>query len=230
MRQIYEVLSVDGIWVFEQSYMPSMLSSNAYDTVCHEHLEFYGLKQIKWMTERVGFKIIAIDFNKVNGGSFIVTVAKTESLYPEAKADADQTLEKEQLMGLCTQRPYQNFNQQIFSHRDQLVRTLNEIKASGKKILGYGASTKGNVILQFCHLTIENIPFIADVNTDKIGCFTPGTHIPIISETDANAMRPDYYIVFPWHFRDNILKREKEYLKRGGRFLFPLPTLEVVKD
>jgi len=229
MREVYNILSDDGIWVFEQSYMPAMLESHAYDTICHEHLEFYGLKQIKWMADRVGFKIIAIEFNKVNGGSFLVAAAKKDSPYPEAERDIYTILEKERLLGLSTEKPYQIFNDYIFSHRDQLINILKELKDSGKTVLGYGASTKGNVLLQFCRLTTDDIPFIADVNTDKIGCYTPGTHIPIISETEAGDMQPDYYIVFPWHFRENILEREKEYLEKGGQFLFPLPMIEIVK-
>ena len=106
----------------------------------------------------------------------------------------------------------------------ELIFSLN---ADGKKIIGYGASTKGNVILQFCGFTANEIPYIADVNEDKFGCFTPGTHIPIISEKEAKAMEPDYYFVLPWHFKHNILDREKEYRASGGKFIFPLPYIEI---
>jgi hypothetical protein len=228
MRQIHEVLADDGIWVFEQSYMPVMLDRNAYDTICHEHLEYYGLRQIKWMTDRVGFKIVDVEFNDVNGGSFSVMVAKSGSRYPGADSQVDAVLRKEQEAGLASLRPYEAFKGSVDRHRGELLRFLGAVRAEGKKLLGYGASTKGNVILQFCGVTREDMPFIAEVNKDKFGCFTPGTRIPIISEEQARAMHPDFFLVLPWHFRDTIIGREQSYLAQGGKLVFPLPRIDVV--
>lgn len=131
-------------------------------------------------------------------------------------------------MGLNTPRPYRDFEERVFRHRDDLTRLIRAINADKKKILGYGASTKGNVMLQFCGLTANQIPAIADVNPEKFGRCTPGTHIPIISEEEAKAMKPDYFLVLPWHFKDGILRREKEFLRAGGRFIFPFPEIEIV--
>jgi hypothetical protein len=220
MHQIREVLADDGIWLFEQSYMPTMLDMTAYDTICHEHLEYYGLAQIKWMTDRAGLKIVDVWLNDVNGGSFAVMVAKAETHYPEATAAVDA-------MGLHTPAPYGEFKTRIFEHRDQLIGFVHEAKRAGKLMLGYGASTKGNVILQFCNLTATDIPSIAEVNEDKFGCFTPGTRIPIISEREARALKPDYFLVLPWHFRQTIIDREQDYLSSGGQLVFPLPTIEA---
>jgi len=228
MRQIHSVLDDNGIWVFEQSYMPTMLEMNAYDTICHEHLEYYGLKQIKWMADRVGFKIIDVELNSVNGGSFSLMVSKTGAPYREATTLVETILRKEADMELHKLKPYEEFKQRIVDHRDQLVRFIQQAKSEHKKILGYGASTKGNVILQFCGMTDKDIPFIAEVNKDKFGCFTPGTLIPIISEAEARAMRPDYFMVLPWHFKDTIIIREADYLRSGGKMFFPLPELEVI--
>lgn len=227
MRQIHEVLADDGVWVFEQSYMPTMLDVNAYDTVCHEHLEYYGLKQIKWMTDQVGFKIIDVELNAINGGSFSVTVAKTSAPFEESAAVA-AILADEQRRRLDTPVPYEQFKRGVFHHRDQLKAFFATTRAAGQTILGYGASTKGNVILQFCQLTRSDIPCIAEVNSDKFGCFTPGTLIPIVSETAARAMKPDYFMVLPWHFKDNITARESTYLASGGKLFFPLPELTTV--
>ncbi len=105
---------------------------------------------------------------------------------------------------------------------------IDALVADGKKIFGYGASTKGNVLLQFCGLTTKQIPYIAEVNEQKFGSFTPGTNIPIISEKEAHAMKPDYFFVLPWHFKASILEREKEYIEQGGKFIFPLPEIEIV--
>jgi hypothetical protein len=207
--------------------MPTMLEMNAYDTICHEHLEYYGLAQIKWMTDRVGLKIIDVELNRVNGGSFAVIVAKSDSAYPEATARVQSLLDTEAKLGLGTLEPYRAFNARIFEHRDSLLAFLERAKADGRTVLGYGASTKGNVILQFCKLSAADLPAIAEVNEDKFGCFTPGTLIPIISESDARAQRPDYFLVFPWHFRDTIIEREQRYLSAGGKLIFPLPRIEA---
>jgi len=228
MRQIHEVLADDGVWVFEQSYMPTMLEMNAYDTICHEHLEYYGLKQIKWMADQVGFKIIDVELNNVNGGSFSLMVAKKAAPYREASTLVDTILRKESDMGLHTLRPYEAFKLRVIEHRDQLVQFMERARKEKKVVLGYGASTKGNVILQFCNITASDVPFIAEVNKDKFGCFTPGTLIPIISETEARAMKPDYFMVLPWHFKDNIVAKEADYLRAGGKMFFPLPELEAI--
>ena len=131
-------------------------------------------------------------------------------------------------MGINTPRPYRDFEERVFRHREDLTRLIQALNADGKKILGYGASTKGNVVLQFCGLTAKDIPAIAEVNPEKFGHVTPGSHIPIISEAEAKAMKPDYFLVLPWHFKDGILRREKEYLSSGGRFIFPFPEIEIV--
>ena len=228
MRQVHQVLAEDGVWVFEQSYMPAMLEANAYDTVCHEHLEYYSLRQIIWLTDLAGFKIIAVELNETNGGSFCVTAARTEAIFPEAIQAIRQILTRETEMSLSTPAPYQSFAARVFQHHDQLCETLHCIKRSGQTVLGYGASTKGNVLLQFCHLAEGDIPMIAEVNPDKFGCYTPGTLIPIISEVAARAMNPDYFLVLPWHFRSHIVAREQEYLSKGGKLIFPLPKIEIV--
>jgi len=131
-------------------------------------------------------------------------------------------------MGLLTPRPYRQFEEHVFEHRQNLQRLVKSLNADGKKVLGYGASTKGNVLLQFCGFTEKDIPYIAEVNPDKYGCFTPGTLIPIISESEARAMKPDYFLVLPWHFKDAIVAREEEFFQRGGQMIFPLPEIEIV--
>lgn len=228
MRDVYEVLADDGIWIFEQSYMPKMLEMNAYDTICHEHLEYYALKQIKWLTDRAGFIIIDVEFNDINGGSFSIKAAKKNSPFREASSLIDDILGREKRLRLFQLRPYEDFKTAIYKHKDALLKFLRITREEGKLILGYGASTKGNVILQFCDIGESDIPFIAEVNQDKFGCFTPGTKIPIISEQEARAMKPDYFVVLPWHFKSNIIKREHQYLNDGGKLVFPLPRIEVV--
>ena len=228
VEQVASILDDDGIWHFEQSYLPAMLEANAYDTICHEHLEYYGLKQIKWITDRCGLKIVDVELNDTNGGSFAVTVAKNGSRIAENGAAIERILGDEARQELDTLRPYQKFRDRVFAHREKLLSTLESLRGEGATVLGYGASTKGNVILQFCGLTAATIPCIAEVNPDKFGRFTPGTGIPIVSEAEAHALKPDYFLVMPWHFRENLIQRESVFLDRGGRMIFPLPEIEIV--
>jgi hypothetical protein len=228
VRDIEAVLADDGIWHFEQSYMPSMLRTHSYDTICHEHLEFYSFKVVKNMLESCGMRVIDVQMNAINGGSFAVTACKKCAPHRSNLPIIQWMLKQEEDMGLDTPRPYREFEENVFKHRKNLVNLIDSIVGDGKKVFGYGASTKGNVLLQFCGLTSRHIPCIADVNEQKFGSFTPGTHIPIISEKEAHAMKPDYFLVLPWHFKHTILEREKDYLARGGKFIFPLPEIEIV--
>ena len=228
VKDIEAILSDTGIWHFEQSYMPSMLRSNAYDTVCHEHLEFYSFKVIKNLVEDCGLRVIDVQMNSINGGSFAVTACQKNAPYRSNHPVIEWMLRQEDDMRLDTPRPYRNFEEKVFLHRKNLLELVEALISDGKTIFGYGASTKGNVLLQFCGLTSKHIPYIADVNEDKFGCFTPGTHIPIISEKEARALKPDYFLVFPWHFKHSILERECEFMENGGKFIFPLPEIEIV--
>lgn len=228
VRDIEKCLDDQGIWHFEQSYMPSMLRTNSYDTICHEHLEFYSFKVVKNILEDCGLKVLDVQMNSVNGGSFAITAAKHSSKYHSNMPIINWLLNQEEEMGLGTVKPYMEFAERVFRHRKNLTDLIRALVADGKKIFGYGASTKGNVLLQFCGLTEKEIPFIAEVNEEKFGSFTPGTKIPIISEKEAKDMEPDYFLVLPWHFKDNILSREEEYISKGGKFIFPLPEIEII--
>lgn len=225
MRQVFDVLADDGIWVFEQSYMPTMLVTNSYDTVCHEHLEFYALRQIKWMTDRVGFKIVDVEFNDVNGGSFSVTVSKSKGdLTP--LPEIQKILDKEDADGLNTLVPYKEFAERTAESKKDLLKFISAARAEGKSVAVLGASTKGNVLLQYCGLTTMEIEFVGEVNPEKFGCYTPGTWIPIIQEQELLAKKPDYMIVLPWHFKKFFITNKKY---SGMYLVFPLPKVEVVK-
>ncbi|MGA2910176.1 MAG: class I SAM-dependent methyltransferase [Candidatus Microgenomates bacterium] len=228
VQDIEKCLTNDGVWHFEQSYMPSMLRTNAYDTICHEHLEFYSFKVVKNLLESCGMRIVDVQMNSINGGSFAVTACKKKAQYVSNKPVIKWLLEQEKDMGLDTPKPYRDFEEKVFRHRENLGKLINSLVKSGKKIIGYGASTKGNVLLQFCELNSRQIPCIAEVNKEKFGSFTPGTNIPIISEKAAKSKNPDYFFVLPWHFKYNILEREKKFTESGGKFIFPLPEIEII--
>ena len=228
IENINEVLDDDGVWHFEQSYMPSMLRTGSYDTICHEHLEYYSLSVVKNMLELSGLIIIDVKFNDVNGGSFSVTAAKKTSSLKSDNVLISWLLMQEERMGLDTPRPYREFENRVYNHRKNLVDLICSLNADGKLIVGYGASTKGNILLQFCGLSEKEIPFIAEVNQDKFGKMTPGTNIPIISEEEARKMQPDYLFVLPWHFKNGIISKERAFISNGGKFIVPLPEIQII--
>jgi hypothetical protein len=228
VKDIYAVLDDEGVWHFEQSYMPSMIKTNAYDTICHEHLEFYSLKVINELLIKNNFKIVDIEMNAINGGSFAITAAKKSSGYNYNEVLVNWLLSLENEMNLSSIETYQNFARKVFQHKNNLFSLIKSLVGDGKRVIGYGASTKGNVILQYCGFNESLIPAIAEVNPEKFGSFTPGSNIPIISENEAKKMKPDYFLVFPWHFKHNILEREKSFINQGGKFIFPLPEIEIV--
>jgi len=229
VKEVADILDTDGIWHFEQSYMPSMLRMTAYDTICHEHLEYYSLGTIKSLLEDCCLKILDVQINDINGGSFAVTAGhEYTKAFVENKPLIEWLLLQEERMGLFTPKPYRDFEERIFRHKVDLWNLISAIRDDGKTIIGYGASTKGNVLLQFCGFTENEIHFVAEINEDKYNRFTPGSNIPIISEEEARSMDPDYFFVLPWHFKNSILEREQEFIARGGRLIFPLPYIEIV--
>jgi len=231
-RNIKSLLSSDGVWCFEMSYMPEMLRLNSYDTICNEHLEYYSLTVLERVVHEAELRIFDVSFNEINGGSircFATHAGSVRYDKPEKQKTIAQVRADEIALGLDTDVPYLSFQQSIEEHRDRLRSLLIGLKAEGKRIHVYGASTKGNTILQFCGIDQTLIDCAADRNPDKHGAITLGTNIPIVSEADSRAMRPDYYLVLPWHFRTEFLEREREMLDSGVGFIFPLPGIEIVK-
>jgi hypothetical protein len=227
-EEIYEALDKNGVWHFEQSYMPSMIRSYSYDTICHEHLEYYSLKSLKYILDKVGFKIIDLEFNDINGGSFALTVAKEKSKFADYKKITDWLLKKEDLNRYNTLSKQKEFFKDVEKHKILLKNLLLNIKDMKKTVVGYGASTKGNVILQYCGINENLIKCIADVNEFKHYKYTPGSKIKIIPENQARALNPDFFLVLPWHFKSFILNKEKKFIQNGGKFIFPLPEIEIV--
>lgn len=227
VQDIKKILDKDGVWILEQSYMPTMLKNNSFDTICHEHLEYYSLKQIEWMIEKNDMKIINVELNDINGGSFRIYVCHKNSQHKYNIDNINNIFLIEKEMRLDTEIPFKNFRNNIINLRNKLFNLIREEKENGKSIFLYGASTKGNVILQYCGLDNKLITGAADRNPEKWGLLTPGTKIPITSEEEARNEKPDYFLVLPWHFRNEFLERESEYLESGGKFIFPLPEIEI---
>ena len=232
VRAIKTCLAAEGLWIFEMSYMPSMLKLNSYDTICHEHLEYYSLAVLEYILKKADMKMIRVELNDINGGSIRCYATHTTNFHFK-KHEFLQTLVKlrreEFDLALDTDKPYAEFQEKMTQLRDELTTRLKSLKREGKRIHVYGASTKGNTILQWCNIDHSIIDCAADRNPEKHGARTLGTNIPIVSEEESRAMNPDYYLVLPWHFREEFLQREKEALAKGVGMIFPLPKIEVIK-
>jgi len=230
-RGIGDLLAPDGLWVFEMSYMPTMLQMTSYDTICHEHIEYYSLAVIEFILRRAGMKVVNVSQNDINGGSLRVHAShagnfrfKRDEYQQRIKAMRQAEFDLE----LDTDKPYRHFQDRINVHKEELNALLRKLKKDGKHIHIYGASTKGNTILQWCGIDNRIIDCAAERNPDKYGAHTLGTDIPIVSEAESRAMNPDYYLVLPWHFKEEFLEREKETLDRGIGLIFPLPAIDIV--
>ncbi|UJW34317.1 class I SAM-dependent methyltransferase [Saccharothrix sp. AJ9571] len=228
MSDVYDILTDDGVWMIEMSYAVPLLETPVYDAICHEHLEYYFLRQIEWMAERVGLTLATAEVTDVNGGSLCVTLVKNPAKHKIDTPQIERIRQYETSLALDTDAPYDAFTRRVEQHRVDVRSFLDESKAAGKLTLGYGASTKGNVILQHCGVTTDDLPCIGEVSTEKHGRVTPGTGIPIVSEEDAKAQRPDQLLVLPWGFRDGFVERERDYVAGGGKLVFPLPSISAV--
>jgi hypothetical protein len=225
---IESILADDGVWTCEQSYMPMMIDTNSVDTICHEHLEYYGMKQIKLIADKAKLKIIDLQFNSCNGGSSRVYFVKESSTVPQKNTELIERVLLEE------EGNYKNGNEyyrEFMRKCDVEVKRLRDFilseNAKGKVCHVYGASTKGNCTLQYADLGEKEIPFAVERNPDKVGKMT-ATGIPIIIEETMRLNPPDYLLVLPWHFRAEIVEREKAFFEGGGKMLFPFPFFEVV--
>jgi hypothetical protein len=227
-KDIYNILEDDGIWTCEQSYLLTMLRTNSIDTICHEHLEYYALHQVKEIADRAGFKIIDVNFNSCNGGSFRVFFAKKESIIHNENINLiNNILQDEISYGIMNPQVYADFMNNCDKEVKYLKDFIENINVNGQKVYVYGASTKGNCLLQYANLGEKEMKYAVERNPRKIGKMT-NTGIEIISEEKMRENPPEYLLVLPWHFRDEILVREKEFLDNGGQFLFPFPHFEIV--
>lgn len=227
-KDIHSILEKDGIWTCEQSYLLTMLRTNSIDSICHEHLEYYALHQVKEISDRAGFKIIDVKFNDCNGGSFRVYFAKQESeVHQENTELIHQILKEEDEYGIMNTSVYLDFMKNCDTQVKYLTNFIENVNSNSKKVYVYGASTKGNCLLQYADLGENQMKYAVERNPKKVGKMT-STGIEIISEETMRENPPDYLLVLPWHFKAEILEREKEFLDMGGQFIFPFPHFEIV--
>ena len=227
-KDIHDILDEDGIWTCEQSYMPTMLKSNSIDTICHEHLEYYAFTQIKRIADMSNFKIIDVMFNEFNGGSFRIYFAKNTSSAFIENTDKIQALLKEEVeLGIMNESTFTKFIENCDKEVNKLCRFIQGIQSDNKNMYVYGASTKGNCLLQYAKLDETCMKYAVERNPNKIGKMT-STGIEIISEETMRQQPPNYLLVLPWHFKHEIIEREDEFLTNGGQLVFPFPHFEIV--
>jgi NDP-4-keto-2,6-dideoxyhexose 3-C-methyltransferase len=224
------ILADDGIWAIELSYLPFMLERRSFDTICHEHLEYYALRQLEWIARQQNMQIHRLQFNDVNGGSIRVFIRHVSAGPPAAddQAELERVRQREKILRIDEEHPYAEFRQAVAGVRLALGSLIEQLRRDGQRVHAYGASTKGNTLLQYCGLDHHAVTKAAERNPEKWGKRTPGTLIPIVSEADARSERPDYFLVLPWPFFPVFVEREREFLERGGKFIVPLPELRVV--
>ncbi len=227
LKHVKKLLEKKGIFILEHADLYMIIKNKIFDTICHEHLGFFSSKVIIDMIRNNGLKVFHHEYNDINGGSSRYYICHKNADY-KIKNSIKKVLHSEKKVGLHSKKIFENFFKDILNQRVKLQKIIKKIKDKKKIIHGYGASTKGNVLLQFYNINNKDVTYIADRNPLKYNLFTPGTKIRIISENNSRKLKPDYYLVLPWHFKKEILSREKMVKKRGTKFIFPLPRVNII--
>ena len=225
-REVAASLDDDGVWIVQMAYLPAMLTTNMYDNIVHEHAGYYAAHHMKWIMDQVGLEVFDVSENDVYGGSFRVFSKKKGAAFSPTER-YQRILAKELEQGLFDPNTYAAFERRIEKTRVDLRALLDELKAQGKSVWIYGASTKGNTILQYCGVTSADIVAAADSNGFKIGKYMIGSDIPIKSEDEMRAAKPDYLLALPYSFIQGFAKREAALLSSGTQFIVPLPEVAV---
>ena len=225
-KSIELLLDDDGFWIIEIAYLPLMMKNLAYDQIMHEHLTYLSLRQMEVIFEKSKLKVVDFSTNSVNGGSILIAACKKDY---KCKIEGEKIIAlRDEEKILSNYYVYEKFAERIKKHKSELIKLLTELKDKKSTIIGYGASTKGNVILNYCGIDKNLLPEICDQNPEKPGLVTPGSRIPIVSKDTMRKKNPDYVLVLIWHFRKEIIKDEIDYIQKGGNLIFHLPRVHIV--
>jgi len=228
LQDIKKILDFNGVFILEHADLLSIIKNCQFDTICHEHLEYYSSRVIIELMKQNNLRVFNIKTNSINGGSMRYFICHEYSEYKNNNKNINKILNEEIKLKLDQPKTFKNFFKLINKQKKKLVKLVNKIIQQKKTIHGYGASTKGNVLLQYFNISNKNIKYIADRNPQKFNLFTPGTKIKIISEVFSRSCKPNYYLVLPWHFKKEIIVREKNIIKQGSKFIFPLPKMKII--
>ena len=228
VSQVKDKLSESGVWIVQQNYLLTMLQNNSFDNICHEHIEYYSLRAMKYLIEQNGLEIIDVFLDDINGGSLITAIAHP-GVY-DLNPSVDEQLKIEKKFGLADIATYKTFQNSIQRIKDDLIYMLSLAKSKGKRVQIYGASTRGATIWQYINLGPDLVESAVERQLEKIGKVFSAIGIPIISEEEMRLDPPDYLLVGPWFLRESFVRREKHFISNGGKFIFPLPKVELVED
>ena len=227
LNHVKMLLDKDGIFLLELADLLSIVKFKLFDTICHEHLEYYSAKVVMGMLKKNDLKLIDIRKNNINGGSVRFYITSKNSKFKVKNDNIKKYISEERRYKLDKKKVFSDLFKYISKLKIKLNKKLINFKRTGKEIHGYGASTKGNVLLQYFGIDNKILTLIADRNPEKNGLYTPGTKIKIVTENKSRKLKPDYYLVLPWHFKKEILIREKKMINKGVKFIFPLPNLKI---
>jgi len=228
VSDIKTLLSEDGIWCIQLSYLPSMINNMNFYDICHEHLSYYSINSLNYLLERNGLHIFDVSLNGVNGGSARVFVSHKKNTSIPKSDSVNSLIQIENAMNLRSEETYFNFYNNMLNIQNKVNFFFKSELEKGNKIIGLGASTKGNILLQFLGITKDMMPYISEINPTKIGLRTLGSDFELISENSASNLNPSTYFVLPWYFKEEIVKREEKFIKAGGSLLFPMPYVHLV--
>ncbi len=232
VADVEKALDPDGVFVIQQAYLPLMLKQNNFDNIIHEHIEYYSLYSLEGLLDRHNLEVFDLELNEVNGGSFRTYIRHKGNLVGSSRSGAKERVlalrKSEEALGLQSRAVYDQFAIRVERIKNELNRFIDEVQKNGEVVYAYGASTKGNTLLQYFGLDRTRVIAAAERNPMKWGKYTIGTGIPVISEEQARADKPDYFLVLPWHFMPEFLKREGEYIENGGKFIVPLPEFQII--
>jgi len=228
VEDIVKILDEDGIWIIQMNYLVTMLENNAFDNIVHEHLEYYSLNSLEYLLSKHNLEVFDVSKNNLNGGSIRTYVKHKNCDKYQITKRVQEMRNNEKKLELETSKPYIDFSNRIQKLKNETYEFINNETKNGKKVYVYGASTRGNTLLQYYNLDSKLIKAAAERNPEKWGKKIVGSNIPIISEEQARNKNPDYFLILPWYFIDEFLEREKNYLDSGGKFIIPLPEFKLV--
>jgi len=220
------LMGEDTIFCTQCVYMKEVIENKQFDHFYHEHTMIHAITPLKSLFEKYNLRLLDVDFYSIHGGSFVLYVARENSRFPTSEK-IDHVIAQEKEIGLNKLETYYNFTKEVEHNRENLIRLLKEHKSSGKRVFGLGAPLKGSTLLNYYGIGADLIECITEINEHKIGRYTPGTHIPIVSESD-QLEQPDYYLLLSWNFLDFFTKKYSEYLSNGGKFIVPHPTVKII--
>jgi hypothetical protein len=221
-----EVMDEETVFVTQCVYLKEIIERNQFDHFYHEHIMIHSLAPLKRLFESHGMRMFDVEFDPIHGGSFILYVCLGSGSHQSTKRMGDAFVQEEQAQ-LNRIETYESFAERVEGNRNELVRLLEQLREEGKTVYGLCAPVKGSTLLNYANIGAELVEKIVEINPEKIGKLTPGTHIPIVDEKSI-LEQPDYYLVLSWNFLDYFVQKFKDFLDSGGKFIVPNPQVRVI--